>query len=183
MKVIMISGKSQSGKDCLAQLMKEELVSRGYKCLIIHFGDAVKWLAAEHFGYQGVKDEHDRAILQNLGTEIMRKKFPTYWAEIVAKFIAAANIWDIVLIPDTRFINEIDIVAEYNNDVVTIRVERYNADETQYYNPQMTEEQKTHISETELDDYVFEWILENSGTLEDFKDSAFTMTNLITGIF
>ena len=36
----------------------------------------------------------------------------------------------------------------------------------------MTLEQKRHISERELDNFNFEWIISNRGTLDDLLDSV-----------
>ena len=46
---IVISGKSGSGKDQLAQYMKETLEKHNQKVLIIHYGDAVKWVLRDYF--------------------------------------------------------------------------------------------------------------------------------------
>ena len=42
METLIISGKSQAGKDQMAQMMKSKLESVGCNCLIIHFADLVK---------------------------------------------------------------------------------------------------------------------------------------------
>ena len=171
MKVIMISGKSGHGKDTVAQMMKEILEKDNKRVLIIHFADLVKHYARDYYNWNGQKDEAGRALLQKIGTTIMRTHYPTYWAEIIAKFISAANEWDCVIIPDLRFQNEFETICEHNINCETIRIERYNQDGTPYINPNMTEEQLNHVSETQLDDFAFNWIIENRGSLEDLEDS------------
>lgn len=178
MKIIMISGKSQSGKDATAKIIEENLKEKEYNVLTIHFADLVKFYAKQYYNWNGEKDHNGRALLQMIGTTIMRSRYPTYWAEIVAKFIDAVeelNHFQIVLIPDWRFINEYETVYDYaqklNQEVITIRVNRYK-DGIPYINPQMNEQQATHVSECELDNFVFNWIIENKGTLEDIKQSV-----------
>ena len=172
MQVILISAKSQNGKDAAAKLIKEELENKNKIVLTIHFGDAVKWLAKDFLGWDGDKISIDgRKILQTLGTDIMRNTFPDYWAEVVSKFIAAVHQWDYVIIPDLRFYNELATICNYNTDVTAIRINRFNQDGTPFYNPNMIPEQLNHISECELDNCPFEWIIENLGTLDDLKDS------------
>ena len=172
MQVILISAKSQNGKDAAAKLIKEELESKNKTVLTIHFGDAVKWLAKDFLNWNGDKISIEgRQILQTLGTDIMRNTFPDYWAELVAKFIAAVHKWDYVIIPDLRFFNELATICKYNNDVIAIRINRFKLDGTPYYNPNMIPEQLSHISECELDDCPFEWIIENRGTLDDLNES------------
>ena len=46
---IIISGKAGSGKDTLASFMKEELEKHNKRVLVIHYGDAVKWVLKEFF--------------------------------------------------------------------------------------------------------------------------------------
>lgn len=183
MKILMISAKSQHGKDTVANLMYEQLIANRKTILTIHFADLVKFYAEKYYNWNGEKDEDGRALLQTIGTTIMRARWPEYWAEIVGKFLDAIGdnecrnfTFDYILIPDWRFINEFDTISKYarlfNNPVITIRVERFNLDGTCYTNPQMTEDQLSHISECELDNFSFDWIIENRGTIEDLKDSV-----------
>ena len=44
MNVILISGKSGSGKDQTALIAKEYLEEQGYRVLIAHYGDLVKYV-------------------------------------------------------------------------------------------------------------------------------------------
>jgi len=169
----MFSGKSGSGKDAVANQMEKHFKEQNKRTLIIHFADLVKYYAIQYYGWNGEKDEAGRNLLQGIGTKMMRNYDPDYWAMIVAKFIdAAKNDFDIVLIPDWRFINEYEDVDDYNENVITIRVNRYNEDGSLYINPNMTEEQLNHISETQLDDFAFNWVIENRGTLEDLENSV-----------
>ena len=173
MKVIMISGKSASGKDTFARLLKEDLEKNNKRVLTIHFGDPVKWFAKEYFNWDGNKDSNGRELLQRIGTTMLRGSYPTYWAEMIAKFIhATENEWDVVLIPDLRFENEFETVCEYNENVLAIRIVREHEDGTPYYNPNMRNYQLTHISECELDNFPFEYIIINRGTIDDLQDSA-----------
>ena len=179
MKVIMISGKSQSGKDTIARMMYKILQDHGAKTLIISFADPVKWIAERYYNWNGDKTKPEgRALLQKIGTTIMRTHYPTYWAEIIGKFISAANEWDCVIIPDLRFQNEFETISEHNINCETIRIERYNQDGSSYVNPNMTKEQLNHISECELDNFPFEWVIENRGSLEELEESAKELLNI-----
>ena len=173
MRILMISGKSASGKDEFARILKEKLESGNQKVLIIHFGDPVKDALMRYYKWDGNKDQAGRTMLQRLGTEVMRTTYPTYWAEIVAKFISAtANDWNYVLIPDLRFYNEFETVCQYNNNVTTIRINRFDNEGKPYYNNNMRINQLTHISECELDNFNFEYIVENRSDIDALKASA-----------
>ena len=170
MQVLMISGKAGHGKDTFATLLKEQLEQQNKTVLIIKFGDAVKWLASKYMNYRDIKDQQDREILQMLGTEIMRQYNEDYWAELVGQFLAAMDTqdrWQYCIISDWRFPNEYDVLSKYFNNIITIRMERYN-----YINPSMSFLQKKHISECALDNFAFNWIIENHNDINDLKESA-----------
>lgn len=172
-KIFLISGKAGSGKGEVGNVLERELMKDGYPVLIISFGDAVKDALTRYYDWDGHKDQHGRAMLQKLGTEQVRAMFPDFWAEHVAKLIAATRKdFVYVIIPDWRFVNEFEVINDYNTDVTTIRVERYNEDGTQYVNPNMTPEQREHVSETELDKFPFDYVIENRGSLEELEDNV-----------
>lgn len=173
MKTILISGKSGSGKDQFSKFVSDILDRKDYRVLTIHYADFVKYCCTQYYDWDGKKDVYGRSLLQRIGTDVVRKKYPTYWAEAVAKFISATeNDWDFVLIPDWRFINEYNVTKYYNKDSITVRVNRLNPDGTYYLNPLFTEEQNSHSSECELDDYYFDYVVDNSSTLEELKNRA-----------
>lgn len=179
MNVLLISGKAGHGKDTVANFIKEKLEREKQKVLVIKFGDAVKWLAAKYFDFDGKKDTLGRNTLQWLGTEMLRTKYPTYWADIVAKFISACNCWDWVLIPDLRFYNELATVKSFNENVYTIRVERYDSYGQPYINTKMELEQREHISETELDKANFDYWIKNDGHLSDLALKSYEIVDII----
>lgn len=184
MKVILISGKSGSGKDTFASFAREELKNRNLRILTIHFADMVKEYAKLYYNWDGNKDKQGRQLLQYIGTDMVRKYYPNYWAELVAKFIAAAgknDDFDVVLIPDLRFLNEYKKVKKYNKDCITIRINKLNDDGTFIFNPTLTEEQNQHPSECELDDYCCDYMINNCGTLEDLKINTMLILNNIYG--
>jgi len=167
MKVVLISGKAGHGKDTAAQLMKNELESRGEKVLIIKFGDAVKWFAREYYNWDGSKNIDGRNLLQYIGTQMMRTYDKYYWGRIVSEFIAANKDFTYALIPDWRFYSEKEIILADNKKCYTIRIERPN-----FINPNMTKAQLKHVSETELDNYKFDWIIRNEGSIEDLREKV-----------
>ncbi len=173
MKVILISGKSASGKDTFADLLRENLEQKGKRVLTIHFGDPVKMFATKYYNWDGQKDVYGRTLLQTLGTNKVRAHYPNYWGDMIGQFIdATAEDWDYVLIPDLRFLNELRRVQKFNPNSVAVRIVRYNEDGTPYYNPNMNLVQLAHPSETDLDTFCFDWYVENSGTVDDLRDAA-----------
>ena len=173
MEVMIISGKSGSGKDTFADIMRSKLEKVGCKCLTIHFADLVKYYAEVYYKRKKKKNEAGRKLLQQLGTDKLRAKFPNYWCEHVAQLLAAVpDDFDCAFIPDARFENEISVVKQYNPQAKVIRIERYNEDGSPYLNPMLTPHQHQHQSEVDLDNYEdWDYIIENH-SLEELKQSA-----------
>lgn len=164
MKIITISGKAESGKDTSANLIKEELEDRGYSVLICHYGDLLKYICKQFFGWNGEKDNYGRSLLQRVGTEVIRKQEPDYWVNFLKSIFGFfKNEWDYVLIPDARFPNEIDVLLD-DFDVISVKIERPN------YENHLTEEQRKHPSENALNSYNFKYVITNPGTMEGLKE-------------
>lgn len=163
MRIICISGKAQHGKDSTANCLKSSLENDGYKVLIAHYGDLVKYFCHTFFGWDGNKDEVGRTILQQVGTNTVRAKQPNYWVDFLKSvLILFPNEWDYVLIPDCRFPNEVDAMREMF-DTKLIRVIRPN------FESPLTPEQQAHPSETAMDDYHADFYIKNIGTLSDLQ--------------
>ena len=171
---IILSGKSGSGKDMMAQFMKEELAKYGKKALVIHFADAVKWFCRDFLDWDGKKDETGRTLLQTVGTDIVRAKHPNFWTGIVVGLIQAYepfDNFDIAIIPDARFENEVNISLENLKNCVSVRIERTVNGEP-WVNPTLTEEQRKHPSETSLDVFAFDYVIHNDEGLDVLRESA-----------
>ena len=175
---ILISGKAGSGKDMTAQFMKEALEKHGKKVLIIKYGDAVKWVLRDYFNWDGKKDTVGRTLLQHIGTDVVRAVHPNFWTGIVVGLLQTFepyNDFDIALVPDARFPNEVDIALQELKGCVATRIERQNPDGTPWINPVLTEDQQNHPSETSLDHYAFDYIIHNDEGLDVLKESAYTL--------
>ena len=158
MKIITISAKARHGKDFTADLIKDRLEKNENKVLITHYADLLKYICSTFFAWDGKKDNAGRTLLQHVGTEIIRKQQPDYWVNFLTSiFNLFPKTWDYIIIPDTRFPNENSKLKESGFDVTTVRVDRPNFDNG------LTEEQKSHESETALDNYNFDFLLINNG--------------------
>lgn len=166
MKIVYVGGKARAGKDTTAEFAKEKLESMGYKVLITHYGDLVKYVCKTFFDWDGVKDENGRTILQTVGTDIFRTSIPTFWIDFVRDVITVCKEkWDYVFIPDCRFPNELNIVNDSTIEQIYLRIIRPN------YDNGLTEEQKKHISEVALDGVEPDYLVTNSGTLNELECS------------
>ena len=146
--------------------------------MVIHYADAVKWFCREFLDWDGKKDAVGRTLLQMVGTDIVRKVHPNFWTGIVVGLIQAfepTNNFDIAIIPDARFPNEVDISLSSLKNCVSVRIERKNADGTDWVNPLLTEDQRNHASETSLDCFAFDYIIHNDEGLDLLRESAHTL--------
>lgn len=174
MKVIVISGKAQHGKDTTAGYLKEALEKQGKRVLIAHYGDLVKYVCKTFFGWDGQKDEAGRSLLQCVGTDVVRKKEPDFWVWFVCKMLSFFPLeWEYVLIPDCRFPNEVSCPADWDYDVTHIRVIRPNFDNG------LTPEQKAHPSETALDEVKPDYVFHNNGSVCALRDAVVMFTKAI----
>ena len=169
MKVVLISGKARHGKDTAAFAIKDYLQSKGKRVLIAHYGDLVKYTCKTFFGWNGVKDEAGRTLLQKVGTDSIRAKSPDFWVDYVIGVVQAfPNQRDYILIPDTRFPNEIERWGGIENiEPIHLRVVRKN------FVSNLTDEQKNHQSEIALDNARPDVLMENSGTVDEFRTKIF----------
>ena len=177
-KIICICGKAQNGKDTTANLIKEIAESRGNRVLIIHFADMLKFICKSYVGWDGNKDENGRKLLQEFGSKLRKSVGDSfdnynnerYFVDIVSGIIRCVrDRYDYILIPDTRYINEYETLKSRYNGVSIIRVSRPGFDNG------LSDEQKKHPSETELDGYRYNWVIDNSGTVDDLKRSVENM--------
>lgn len=174
MKLILISGKAQAGKDTTASFIKYFLEKQDKKVLIIHYADYLKYICKQFYGWNGVKDETGRSLLQNFGNNV-RQKNQNFWVDTLINFVdVVQDDFDFVLVPDVRYLNELADKRILNNfETITVRIERPG------YDNGLTEEQKNHISETCLDDYSFDVVIQNNGDLAKLSSEAELFCNLL----
>ena len=161
--IFLIMGKAGSGKDTVAQIMKNKLQE---PTAITHYAGYLKWLYSHYFNWNGEKSLQARTDLQIIGTDIVRNTYDEdFWVDRVIEQIQIFNgHFDHFIIPDARFENEIEKVIETfgSDQVITIRVVRPN------YESDLTDEQKQHESEIALDNYPANFTFINS-SLEELE--------------
>lgn len=166
--IIGLSGYARSGKDEVAQVLVQEY---GYER--VAFADAIRHLLYElnpvmvnddlsrsstikdlvdEEGWDVAKAEPEvRLLLQNLGVGARKIIGEDVWVDTALRYIVPGSK---VVITDVRFPNEAKAIRHLYGQMWRIRrsgVEAVNS----------------HISEVALDDYKFDQILKNEGTLEE----------------
>lgn len=175
---LVLSGKSGSGKDEFAHMIKDILAAHNKRTIIIHYADVLKYFLKEFYNWDGQKDAIGRSLLQGVGTDQVRAHNPDYWTHVVVDFLKAIegySDFDVAVIPDGRFENEINIALTTLDNCYSVRIERTNEDGTPWINPNLTEDQRKHPSETSLDVFAFDYVVHNDEGLELLKESAETL--------
>jgi len=167
MKVILINGPYGGGKDTLGNFLAQQPWPSGsQRVLHINFADWVKDAAKRYYAWDGNKTTAaGRHFLQYFATDTVRHADADYWGDVVARLCAAIQAdFDIFIITDFRFPNEYDCIAKCFSvsDIITIHIDR-NMPEN---------ECRAHESENSLQNFVFDYYIDNNGPLEQLQESA-----------
>lgn len=179
MNIISISGKKHSGKTTVATLAKEIL--QGYDSdldvAIFNWADALKQEVCDACKITPLYLEENKAnfrlILQGWGTDFRRRLCGTnYWVERLlfklAKIPHDNNT--IIIIPDTRFINEIEALRQLSAIMWKVDRSKEFVDNGYRLIPQDTD---THQSETEWEVFnKWDKVIENYNSLGHLRSTV-----------
>jgi hypothetical protein len=198
MLIIGLGYKARQGKDTLANFIKKEYGEK-YPIRLYSFAEELKREVNEWYEKYGdwsktftainqqigplpewvVIDHTDtiddplcpygkqRTLLQWYGTEYRRAKSPNYWVRKLSQTIKKDIDIRLGIVTDVRFPNEYKWVKSFGRDGITVCVKRRNAEAV--YN---------HTSETSLDGYEFDYIVE-ADSLEDLEKDAKELFELV----
>lgn len=167
--VILVSGYKRSGKDTTAKMIKEIIEeSTSQKVEIMSFAEPLKFIAKTIFGisdeqldeyknnYRGIyyyddSNELDiltnfREVLTKIGSDALKPIFgDDVWVKVIKEKMLKSDA-DVIIIPDFRF-----LVENAFKNSVTIRIVNYDI-----------VNDSSHPSEIELDNFVFDYYLNNT---------------------
>ena len=169
-KIFLISGKARHGKDTIAGFLKKFYENDGKKVIYSRAGKYIKFYVSEMTGWDGSEETKPRALLQEIGTDIIRKKLnkeEMFIQRQLDDIEIYSYFYDVIIVPDIRLPREIDSVKEKFDNVVTIKVERIN------FETSLTDSNQKHITETSMDSYTdFDYVLVND-TLEKLEKDVY----------
>ncbi len=147
MKVILLSGKARHGKDTVALMIKK--ICKNKQVLILPYAYYIKEFAKKISDWDGNDLNKPRDLLQQLGTDIIKNKIDNLFfvKRMIEDLKVYAYYFDIVIIPDARYEEEITNIKDVYKDSYSINVLRTNFDND------LTETQKKHLTETALDNF------------------------------
>lgn len=163
--VIVLSGKARSGKDTSLEILKRKYEQIGKKVISLYYASYIKEYAKKISSWDGNDENKPRALLQELGTDIIRNTIDKnfFINRIIEDIKVYSKFFDIIIIGDARFPEEIDYIKKEFNKVISVHINRKDMN-------LLTEEEKKHVTETALDDYKsYDYEINNDGSIEDLK--------------
>ena len=160
--IICICGKAGSGKSLAANYIYEEYTKKNKKVIISPYTKYLKKYVSEILEKKINEKNKPRTMLQKLSSELIKKKLG-YEDFFIKRQLEDISIYkfffDVVIIPDVRFPNEIECLKNKEYKVISIGIKREN------YNNKLTTEQKSDITEIALDNYnKYDFIIQNNNT-------------------
>lgn len=154
MKIIALCGEARHGKNTAADIIHNSLPQSRYVVKEFAFADGVR-REARALGWNGLKDEKGRSLLQRIGEE-RRSTDRQYWIHRLFRDMADFQYKGfqeflgeralVGVITDCRYINEIERVKKEGGKIW--RILRTTPDGKLFDND-LTEEQRGHASECE----------------------------------
>lgn len=175
MKIIFIGGKANSGKDTAAEYIDEYYRSRGLDVVNIQISYYIKMYAKEIAKWDGDNETKPRQLLQDLGTELIRKQIDEYFfiKRIIQDIDIYSRYFDIITISDGRLPEEFAAVKLAYPETVTVHVTRPG------YSSKLSKDQKAHVTESLVDEIEYDLDLVNDGTLEEFQTKCIDLVREI----
>ena len=170
--VIALSGYARSGKDTAAELLclnyefnrlsfADPMRDAMYKLNPLVDGTTRLADLVDDYGWDVAKSKDEaRRLLQVFGTEVGREMFgQNFWIDQVFKQVEGPGRF---VVADVRFPNEADAIKARGGTV--IRINRHNLSAV-----------NGHKSEHAMDNYMFNHVIYNDGTLDDLANNVFEL--------
>lgn len=167
LKVFILSGKSKSGKDIVADIISSYYGSENV--IKVAYAYYIKDYLSRMGKYSEENKEKYRSELQNFSSDILKHCVGDKFLinRVIDDIKVFSNFYNVVIITDARLISEIEIPKQYFENVTSIRIER-NIDN------HLSKEQKNHITEIGLDAYSdFDYIIDNNGTYDELENKVY----------
>ena len=172
-KIIILSGKARSGKDKFADMIVNYYKNKKVKKL--SYAYYLKNYVRNISNWNGSDSSKPRELLQTIGIDLIKNKIDNKLLinRVIEDIEVYSYFYDIMVITDARLIDEVEDIKDNFNDVIAIRINR-NMDNN------LKENEKNHITETNLDNYKFDYVIENN---DDYKVLENKVNEVLEGIY
>lgn len=173
-KIFIVGGRAKHGKDTFSAYLKDVYENNGKKVIITQLAKYIKYYAREMTGWDLSEKNKPREFLQQLGTNVIRqqlKKDDLFINRMIDDIEIFSYFYDVIIISDVRLKKEINDLKKIYPNLITIHINRPDFDNG------LSEEQKNHPTEKDLDDFNdFDIEIENT-TLEKLENTALDIYN------
>ena len=167
--IYLMCGKAKHGKDTFSAFLKKAYEDNGKKIIVTQLSKYIKYYAREMTGWDLSEETKPRELLQQLGTSVIREylqKDDLFINRMIDDIAEFSCFYDAIIISDVRLKKEIhDLKASYPNAKV-VHIIRPDFDNG------LTEEQKKHKTEIDLDDFTDYDVEIVNTTLEKLEEDA-----------
>ena len=176
--IYLIGGKAKHGKDTFSSFLKEVYESNGKEVIVTQLSKYIKYYAREMTGWNLTEEDKPRELLQQLGTNVIREqlgKDDLFINRMIDDFDVYSCFYDAIIVSDVRFKKEILDIKKAHPEAISVHMFRPNFDNG------LTEEQKKHRTEIDLDDFnEFDEEIINT-TFDNLKEDAKRIYNKYEG--
>ena len=167
--IYLMCGKAKHGKDTFSAFLKKAYEDNGKKIIVTQLSKYIKYYAREMTGWDLSEETKPREYLQQLGTSVIREylqKDDLFINRMIDDIDVFSCFYDAIIISDVRLKKEIhDLKASYPNAKV-VHIIRPDFDNG------LTEEQKKHKTEIDVDDFTDYDVEIVNTTLEKLEEDA-----------
>lgn len=161
---IAFGHKARSGKDdACSHLLTQSSGS------IVRFADPVYSISYYLQGCLGEETHKNPSLLQSIGEGLRDLYDPDIWVKIAEKKIRSDEASPMLLNPDLRKVNEALMLQLFG--FILVRVDRKD---------RIIDRDPNHPSETALDNWTYDYIIVNNGTLEQFHEKIDKLYKIVT---
>lgn len=158
---IAIGHKSRMGKDTTAVLISR-LLEENWKghSLVTSFAAELYKVTESIQKSLGKKVEKDRSLLREVGEGLKRVYGPNVWVDVVEKSIEDTPDRPFI-VTDMRLPQEVEMLKRHK--FVTLNIKGDYRETVS--NPE-------HITETALDNFKYDYVIENTGSIDELKEKV-----------
>jgi hypothetical protein len=162
---IMIGYQSRVGKDTLANILEQLIRDNGKTCHLVTMSKPLYEITASvQLALGATKVEKRPELMQELADVVKKSYGSDIFARVAfAPYLRGVKIPDYVIVTDFRFKSEYGTACLAFGKPTTVRVAR--ADRT-------IDRPQTHVSETELADWPFDYTVDNDSDLDSLAAKA-----------
>lgn len=174
--IICTCGKAGSGKSFVGKVIYDECTKNNLKVIVSPYTKYLKKYISEITGWDMSDNDKPRDLLQKISSELIKDKLGNkdfFIKRQLEDIDVYSYFFDVIIIPDVRFPDEIEVLKDKYLNVLSIGVIRKDFDNG------LSFEQKKDITEVALDDYSnYDYVLENDGTDFLYNETLKILNNI-----